>query len=53
MITIKLTEQQLRAMMGLLDAGLRAAGWSALEDANDLNAAIEKGVADSKKAMAD
>lgn len=46
-ITLTLTEQQLRTMMGLLDAGLRAAGWSALGDANDLNDAIEKGVAGS------
>jgi len=52
MITLTLEKDDVAALMGLLDAGLRSTGIRAAQDAGRLAAIIEKAVTDAEKAPA-
>jgi hypothetical protein len=47
-ITIQLTQAQVQALAGLLDAGLRATGLRAAKDAAELLGIIETATADAQ-----
>lgn len=50
MITLTLTEKQLQALAGLIDAGVRASGLQAVASAAEIIALIEAAVAAAREA---
>jgi hypothetical protein len=48
-VTIQLTQAQVQALAGLLDAGLRASGLRAAKDAAEILSIIETAVAAAQK----
>jgi hypothetical protein len=51
-VTIQLTQAQVQALAGLLDAGLRASGLRAAKDAAEILSIIETAVAAAQKPAA-
>lgn len=49
-VTLSLSEQELQAFVGLMDAGCKALGLSAAAPAARLQAIIEQAVAEARKA---
>lgn len=49
MITLTLTNEELQALAGLIDAGVRATGLRAVKDAATLLEKIEKAAAEASK----
>lgn len=49
MITLTLTEQELQALAGLLDAGVKATGLASVKTAASMLAKLEEAVAEANK----